>query len=405
MKIGVYGGTFNPIHNGHVHLAREFIRRLGLDRALLIPTGAPPHKAAPELAPAEDRLAMCALAAAEITEAPVEVSRIEVDRAGKSYTAQTLAALRERYPEDELVLLMGEDMFLTVDQWFQAEKILSTATLAASPRSRDGLTRLLEKKAALERDFGARCVVEDIPFLDVSSTQARAAIDRGLPLSGLVPEAVAAYIQAHGLYRLTYEDLEREAKARLSEKRFYHSQQVAEAAEELAHRYGADPEKARKAGILHDIMKDAAPEEQLKILEESDIILTGVQQGQPKLWHALSGAAYARRHLGMEDEEILSAVRWHTSGRGGMSLLEKVLFVADYISADRDYPSVGQMRQAAQRSLEEAIVRGVAYTLWELTDQCFPVCPDSVDAYNEALAALDEETRARMRGHSREFID
>lgn len=404
MRTGIYGGTFNPIHNGHIHILREFIVRLELDRVLVIPTGTPPHKLARELAPAADRLAMCELAAGEITEAPVEVSDMETRREGKSYTVETLEALRTRYPEDRFFLLMGEDMFLTVDEWYRAGDILSTTTLCASPRSADGLSRLGEKAADLKARFGADCVVCPIPWVEVSSTRIREKIDEEQPLTGLVPESVAAYIKANGLYRLTYEDLERAVRPRLTEKRFCHSQCVAAAAAELAQRYGADPEKARLAGILHDVMKDTSGEEQLKIMEEAGIILDDAQLRLPNLWHAMAGAAFAERALGVTDPEILGAIRWHTSGRSGMTLLEKVLFVADYISADRDYPSVEQMREAARRSLEEAIVRGIAYTLWELTDGCRPLDGDSVGAYNDALLALDPETRERMRGHSMEFI-
>ena len=404
MRLGIYGGTFNPIHNGHVHLLGEFITRLGLEKVLLIPTGTPPHKQAHELAPAADRLAMCALAARAVSGA-VEVCDLEARREGKSYTVQTLQELKLRYPREDFYLLMGEDMFLTVDRWYHASEILSSCVLCAAPRSASGLFRLRDKARQLERDFGARCVVESIPYLEVSSTQVRRRLDEGRPLTDLVPAPVAAYIDAHGLYRLTYEDLERAVRPHLGDKRFHHSQCVAACAQELARRYGADPEKARKAGILHDVMKDTPGEEQLKILADSGIILTDLQKTQPKLWHAMAGAAWVEHTLGLTDPEILGAIRWHTSGRGGMTLLEKVLFVADYISADREYPSVEMMRQAAARSLEETIVRGVAYTLWELTDGCQPLDADSIAAYNEALAALPPETREAMRGHSREFID
>ena len=114
MRIGIYGGTFNPIHTAHVHLVREFIKRLSLDRVILIPTGTPPHKATHQLASGADRIEMCRLAAADIAECPVTVSDIEVLRTGKSYTADTMTELKAQYPDDELFLLMGEDMFCTV---------------------------------------------------------------------------------------------------------------------------------------------------------------------------------------------------------------------------------------------------------------------------------------------------
>lgn len=200
MKIGVYGGTFNPIHMGHIHILKEFIRRLGLQRVLLIPTGTPPHKTAPALADGKDRLAMCGLAVKEIGEAPVEISEIELRREGKSYTADTLEALGQLYPRDELYLLMGEDMFLTVDSWYRPETIMAHAALCASPRSESGFQKLLLKKEQLERDFAARCFVEDIPYLAVSSTEIRERVGSGSSLAGLVPPTVEEYIRANGLY-------------------------------------------------------------------------------------------------------------------------------------------------------------------------------------------------------------
>ncbi len=187
---------------------------------------------------------------------------------------------------------------------------------------------------------------------------------------------------------MTFEEYEREVKKHLTPERFFHSQCVAKEAAKLAERYGTDVEKARFAGILHDIMKDTPKEEQLKIIEESGILLSKAEKLNPKLWHSLAGAAYAERVLGVTDPEILTAIRYHTSGRGGMSLPEKVLFVADYMSADRDYPGVENMREAAYRSLEEAIVKGVAWTLCDLTNQGRPIDPDSVYAYNDALKTL-----------------
>ena len=193
---------------------------------------------------------------------------------------------------------------------------------------------------------------------------------------------------------MTYEQCEQEVKRRLTQGRFYHSQCVAAEAEKLARRYGADPEKARLCGILHDVMKDTPAQEQLKILEKSGIILTVAQRRNRKLWHALSGAAYLREELGIADQEILGAVECHTSGKGGMSLLDKVLFVADYISADRDYPGVEELRVTAYRSLEEAMVEGIRFTVDELMGQELPVAAESIEAYNDAIITLQEQKGA-----------
>lgn len=200
MKIGVYGGTFNPIHLGHIHILGEFAARLGLDEVLLVPTGTPPHKEAPHLASSAHRLAMCELATAACT-ANVTVSRIETDREGKSYTSDTLRTLRETHPQDELYFFMGEDMFLTLHNWVRPQVICDCATLCAAPRSEDGVARLTEQKARLEQLFSARCVIETISYLPVSSTEIRNRAAGGESLHGLVPESVERYIRQHGLYR------------------------------------------------------------------------------------------------------------------------------------------------------------------------------------------------------------
>ena len=197
MKTGIYGGTFNPIHNGHLHIVEEFRRGLGLDRVLLIPTRVPPHKAAPDLASAGERFAMCRLAA----QGWLELSDIEMRREGKSYTAETLEELSVLYPQDQFYLLMGEDMFLTLGRWYRPETIFSLASVCTTPRSPDGLDALRQKALEYTGQFQARCFLEHIPYLPISSTQVRQAVARGEDISGLVPQAVAAYMKERGLYR------------------------------------------------------------------------------------------------------------------------------------------------------------------------------------------------------------
>lgn len=181
---------------------------------------------------------------------------------------------------------------------------------------------------------------------------------------------------------------EEEVKKHLTPQRFYHSQCVMEEAKKLAAFWGADEEKAALAGILHDIMKDTPGEEQLKMMERFGIMLTDTQKANPKLWHSLCGAAYLEHVLGIQDKEILEAVRCHTSGKKDMTLLEKVLFVADYMSADRDYPGVERMREKAYKSLDAAIVEGISFTVSELMERQAPVSADSIDAYNDAIRQL-----------------
>ena len=199
MKTGIYGGTFNPIHKGHLHIVEAFRKGLGLDRVLLIPTRVPPHKAAPDLASPQDRFAMCQLA---IHGQPwLELSDMEMRREGKSYTAETLEELSALYPQDQFYLLMGEDMFLTLGRWYRPETIFSLASVCTAPSSVHGMDALREKALEYTGTFHARCFLDHIPYLPISSTQVRQAVARGEDVASLVPEAVARYIRERGLYQ------------------------------------------------------------------------------------------------------------------------------------------------------------------------------------------------------------
>lgn len=184
---------------------------------------------------------------------------------------------------------------------------------------------------------------------------------------------------------MNLEDYKAVIRPFLSEKRFFHSECVAKRARELAVRYGADPKKAETAGILHDIMKDTPQDEQLKMMDQFGIILTDVERAAPKLWHAMLGAAYLKNKLKIDDAEILSAVRYHTTGRKGMTLLDKILFIADFTSDDRDYPGVEEIRKAADKSLDEAMIAGIVFTIKDLADACKPIHPDTIAAYNQTV--------------------
>lgn len=179
-------------------------------------------------------------------------------------------------------------------------------------------------------------------------------------------------------------------RARLGDYRYRHSLCVAQESARLAEKYGADPAKLYTAGLLHDIMKDTDQKTQLQILQEFGILLDKVELAVPKLWHARTGAAFIQHVLGVEDPVILQAVRYHTTGRAGMSLPERVLFVADFTSADREYPDVDTMRRLADESLEAAMEYGIAYTIRDLLAQSLPVHPDTLAAYNDIILSKTE---------------
>lgn len=175
------------------------------------------------------------------------------------------------------------------------------------------------------------------------------------------------------------------AENTLSEYRFNHSKMVAKAAVELADKYGADKTNAEIAGILHDITKEMQVNNQLQLLRDNDIMLDSVTNSNEQILHAVSGAAYAEYVLGIKDKTIIDAIRYHTTARGNMSLMEKIIFVADFISDDRTYPDIDIMRLEASKSLEHGMKYALSYVIKSLVERGRCVHPDAIDAYNELI--------------------
>ena len=390
MKIGIYGGTFNPPHLGHVTAARAVFDLLKLDKLLLIPAGVPPHKAMPEGSPDQDqRLEMTRLAAEQTGLGnQVEVLDIELRREGRSYTAETLAQLKTQYPEDELWLLMGTDMFLTLQAWKSPERILELAGIAAFGRTEEDTEELF----AIQRDYlqktypGCRIFTLTIPgVIDVSSTELRAQLEKG-ENAVLLPPAVYGYILRNGLYNtgadlknLSLQQLRPVALSYLKHRRIPHVLGAEQEAVRLAERYGADVEKARVAALLHDCTKKLNMEEQLELCQRYGIQLDELEQRALKLLHAKTGAAIARDIFGVDDE-IYRAIWWHTTGHADMTLLEKIIYLADYIEPTRDFPGVDELRQACYRNLDEGLLMGLEMTIEEMTNMGNPVHHATVEA-------------------------
>ena len=199
MRVGIYGGTFSPVHNGHVAAAKAFMEQMWLDILYVIPTGVTPHKDMKGDATAADRLEMCRLAFAGME--GVIVSDLEMRREGKSYTVDTLRELYD--PEGRLFLLMGTDMLMTLDKWREPDEIFRLCYPVYVRRETDGELdgAIVEKITSYQQKYGK--VVRRIvtPAIELSSTDVRAAVAEGFPIEGAVPPAVAAYIRDHDLYR------------------------------------------------------------------------------------------------------------------------------------------------------------------------------------------------------------
>ena len=380
MNIGIYGGTFDPPHWGHITAARAAMEQLGLDKLVLIPDRVPPHKVLPEgSASPEQRLEMAALAAAELGRR-AEVSDRELRRSGPSYTSDTLAELRREHPEDTLWLLMGSDMFLSLQTWHAPEEIMALARIAPFSReAEDESTAFAAQKARLEREYGAQiCIVQNPEVRELSSTEVRAALAAGRG-SNLLPPAVYGYVLREHLYGthkaltgLTPDELRPIAMSYLKPKRMPHVLGTEQEAVRLVRRYGGDETQARIAALLHDCTKKLDMAQQLALCEKYGIMLDELEQKALKLLHSKTGAAIARDVFGVEDA-VYDAILYHTTGKPDMTRLEKIIYLADYIEPTRDFPGVDELRKTVYEDLDKGLLMGLTMTIQEMEEMGNPV--------------------------------
>ena len=380
MNIGVYGGTFDPPHWGHITAARAAMEQLGLDKLVLIPDRVPPHKALPEgSASPEQRLEMAALATAELGKR-AEVSDRELRRDGPSYTSDTLAELRREYPEDTLWLLMGSDMFLSLQTWHAPEEIMALARIAPFSReAEDESAAFAAQKARLEREYGAQiCIVQNPEVRELSSTEVRAALAAGQG-SDLLPPAVYGYVLREHLYGthkvltgLTPDELRPIALSYLKPKRMPHVLGTEQEAVRLVRRYGGDETQARIAALLHDCTKKLDMAQQLALCEKYGIMLDELEQKALKLLHSKTGAAIARDVFGVEDA-VYDAILYHTTGKPDMTRLEKIIYLADYIEPTRDFLGVDALRRTVYEDLDKGLLMGLTMTIQEMEEMGNPV--------------------------------
>ncbi len=356
-RIGIMGGTFNPIHLGHIAMAQAAIKAGSLDRVLFLPDGQPPHKSG--IAPAEHRWRMVCAAVAPYKR--MEPSRMELDRTGTTYTFDTLTALRELYPKASLFYIIGADTLMQLHTWHRWQEVLTLCTFLVCPR--DDLTPGEEFRQERRRlqEMGARFVMVDMKPVDVSSTAIREALPSDEPIGHFDP-AVQEYIGLTGLYGLSprvpeADDWMPRLFADLTGRRFAHTLGVAWSARHLAQIHGEDAYKAEAAALLHDCAKCLPLKDMQRIAADAKITQDRSVLESGALLHAPVGAWMAEHVYGVTDPEILSAIAAHTTGKPGMSGLDMVVNIADTIEPGREsYPLLSRIREASERSLREAML-------------------------------------------------
>lgn len=367
-RIGIMGGTLDPVHMGHIRMALTALREAELDRVLMLPSGNPPHK--PGVTPAEDRWRMLTTACTALDEeegARLEPSRAEIDRTGTIYTVDTLSILKEKYPKADLFYIIGTDTLMELKNWREYGRVLKSCTFCICPRESKYTPEQLETEKQRLTLLGGRFMLLEMDMADVSSTELRQAIREDSP-APLLPEQLRAYSRLRGLYGVTpgmaeFPEWTARLYDALSRKRFAHTMGVVHTARQLALIHGEDPVRAEAAALLHDCAKCLPLKTQQQLARGHGLTDDAAILESGALLHSTVGAWTARTEYGVTDEAILSAIAAHTTGKPGMSRLDMIVWLADTIEPGREsYPLLSETRTLAKCSLERAMLHSLEGT-------------------------------------------
>ncbi len=382
MTVALYGGSFNPIHLGHLEAAEATATQLNADKVIFIPTAQPPHKDIAEQSPdAKMRLEKVKLATENIPK--FEVSDFEVNSGEHpNYTVNTIAHFKKIYPNDRLVLMLGADMFLSFETWYKFEEILENAELAVFPRAEGDLEKIEQFAIVVREKYSATVnVISKIP-LEMSSSEIRELFANRQGHELVSPE-VYRYILKKRLYNVkaNLDFLREEAINMLTPSRVPHVLACEEVAIKLAQYWGTDEVEAAEALILHDITKKDGAEQQLILCKEYDIMIDSVERGSHKLLHSKTGAMVAYDKFAIS-ERVRDAIFWHTTAKADMNMLEKIAYVADYIESTRDFEGVEELRKLAFENIDDAMVLGLEMSIDDIVSRGIAPHPNSQEALN-----------------------
>lgn len=358
LNIGVFGGTFNPPHLGHKNAAITAIRALELNKMLIIPAANPPHKTMPDgSATADQRLEMTRIFAGEIPKC--QVLDIELERGGKSYTFETIEQLEQMFEDANFWLILGSDMFLTFDKWRNPDAIAKVCRLAVMLREDMPSEEILKQKENLAENFGAETDFVDIEIMPISSTDARASVVRGNTTQYLAPK-ICKFITENALYgsnpmQNPPAEMFEYVRARLSLTRYKHTLGCVDYAAKLARIYGENEYNARTAALLHDVTKELTYTGQLKLCKKYGIITNYSENEARKLLHADTASAIARNKFSV-NPQIAQAISSHTTGASNMSMLDKIMYLADMLEENRKFAGVDKLRKLSETDLDEALI-------------------------------------------------
>ncbi|MCD7778287.1 MAG: nicotinate-nucleotide adenylyltransferase [Clostridiales bacterium] len=396
-NIGIMGGTFDPIHLGHLALAETVRDELDLDKVIFVPTGEPPHKDNGNLGSGEDRFYMTVLACKD--NPCFEVSRIELDREGTTYSVDTVKALKELYPVDtKFYFILGADSLMELENWREPKTLMSLCSFAAVGRPGFKGKKVESQIKKLREKYKADIVYVEGIRLEISSTDIRTKIASGKSVRYIIPESISEYIENKGLYGFKpefYPEMgvfKKKLKKELKPGRYIHTLGVAEEAVKLAEIFGEDKHKAYTAGLLHDCAKNFDTKRTFKFCDEYNVALDNILREQPDLIHSFLGAAVAEHEYGIKDGDTLNAIRYHTTGRADMSRLEEIVYLADMTEPNRTfYEGLDKIRELSYHNLKEAVAEALKQTINFNREKGRIVHPLSLEAFEFYKQFLREE--------------
>jgi len=334
MKICISGGTFDPIHNAHIKIAEIALSQFALDKVIFMPSGNSYMKS--DVTPSIHRFNMLKLAIEGMDK--FEISDLEIKRAGYTYTKDTVAYFKEHFPNDELYFLIGTDTLHMLDKWYMFEYLFENLIFIVADR---GDANSVFKADVYKSKYGADIRFMDNDVIDISSTEIRDEFANKTYEefdNKYFDKKVFEYIKENHLYKeLTDPEMIMLLSKDLKESRLMHTFGVIDTASTLAKAYQADIKKCEKAALLHDCAKYMPLDEMIAICERNFVEISDLEKKKDSLLHAKAGACLAYEKYGIKDKEILDAIKYHTTGRPDMSLIEKIIFVSDYIEPGRNF--------------------------------------------------------------------
>ncbi|MCR5415816.1 MAG: nicotinate (nicotinamide) nucleotide adenylyltransferase [Pseudobutyrivibrio sp.] len=390
MRIGIYGGTFNPIHNTHVDIAKTAKEKYQLDIVYFLVAGTPPHKDTAENIADSCRLDMVKLAIEDIQ--GFAVDQREILRAGKSYSYITLQEYALEYPDDELFFIMGSDSIINFTKWVHPEIISGNASIIAAPRKGDDITAVNKAISECNDLYDGSFELLDYSANAVASTVIRKDFYTNQKVRADLDQKVAEYIVEHHLYssyKYDYKkvmELSEAMEKELKPSRYIHTIGVANTAFNMATKWNYPAFNAMVAGMLHDSAKCISDEKRLSICHKNDIPITDIENKYPHLLHGKVGAYFCKSKYDVFDEQIAHAIEVHTTGCPNMNLLDKIIFVADYIEPGRDkQPRLDILRKMAFEDLDMCVFMILQDSVNYLNENPDMVDPTTIDTYNYYL--------------------